>query len=172
MSSRQAGARTPSKVDLRRPVPRGDSTVEFRQEGDEVLVVLGQAFGPKGDSLIGISEVTFDGHPALTLKVRAAGREGLTHISPIHGDSRKSGFVDIDVGTKCELLCPVSGEPLLKLPPVSGDEATDYFALFLTPELSEGAVVGISDVWGHYHSRVVDNFELISAWLESEPGLD
>ena len=34
------------------------------------------------------------------------------------------------------------------------------------PTFSEASVVMISDVWGHYHSRVVDNFELISAWGE------
>jgi hypothetical protein len=25
-------------------------------------------------------------------------------------------------------------------------------------------MVMISDVWGHYHSRIIDDFELISAW--------
>jgi hypothetical protein len=25
-------------------------------------------------------------------------------------------------------------------------------------------MVMVSDVWGHYHSRIVDDFELISAW--------
>jgi hypothetical protein len=30
--------------------------------------------------------------------------------------------------------------------------------------LSQGSMVMISNVWGHYHSRIVDNFELISAW--------
>jgi hypothetical protein len=24
--------------------------------------------------------------------------------------------------------------------------------------------VMVSDVWGHYHSRIIDDFELISAW--------
>ena len=24
--------------------------------------------------------------------------------------------------------------------------------------------MALSDVWGHYHSRIVDNFELLSAW--------
>jgi hypothetical protein len=25
-------------------------------------------------------------------------------------------------------------------------------------------MVMVSDVWGHYHSRIIDDFELISAW--------
>ncbi len=164
-------SRRPSQIHVRSPAPREKSNIELLKHDGQVQVVLGQAFGPKGDNLIGIDDTQFDGHAALTLKVRAAGREGLTHISPIHGDDRKTGFIDIPVGTKCELLCPVSGEVLPKLPPVPGDETTSYYALYLTPELSEGAVVGISDVWGHYHSRVVDNFELISTWLDSEPGV-
>lgn len=161
-----------SPVAVRKPLSRENSNVELETRGSEVRVIVTQAFGPKGDSLIGLSDVTFDGHPALTLKVRAGGREGLTHISPIHGDRRKSGFTDIELGTKCELLCPTSGEPLPELPPVPGDEQTRYRAIYLTPELSEGAMVGISDMWGHYHSRVVDNFELISTWMEAEAKLE
>jgi hypothetical protein len=29
-------------------------------------------------------------------------------------------------------------------------------------------MVMISDVWGHYHSRIIDDFELISAWAAQE----
>jgi hypothetical protein len=25
-------------------------------------------------------------------------------------------------------------------------------------------MVMISDIWGHYHSRIIDDFELISSW--------
>jgi len=152
--------------------PRSDSHVQIAEkQADDVTVILTQAFGPKGDNLIGVSDVTFDGHPALTLLVRTNGKEGQCHLSPIHGDNRKAGFTDIEVGAKCELLCPVSKAPLTKLPDVPSDEGTSYFAIYLTPELSDGAAVGISDVWGHYHSRVVDHFELISAWLSEEPGI-
>ena len=27
-----------------------------------------------------------------------------------------------------------------------------------------GSMVMVSDLWGHYHSRIIDDFELISAW--------
>lgn len=127
-----------------------------------VTVVVTQAFGPKGDALVGISDVTFDGYPAVTLLVQAGGKEGLLHLSPIHGDDRKSGFTDIEPGTRCALLCPVSRQPLDKVTSIEGE--ADYFALYLTPSLSEGSIVAISDVWGHYHSRIIDNFELISLW--------
>lgn len=141
-----------------------DSHVEVREGRDGATIVVTQAFGPRGDSLIGLSDVTFDGCPAVTLLVDAGGRQGLLHLSPIHGDSRKAGFTDIAPGTRCRLLCPVSGQPLDRVPDVSGDLETTYYAIYLTPELSMGSIVAMSDTWGHPHSRIIDNFELISLW--------
>jgi hypothetical protein len=141
-----------------------DSHVSAVEGNDGVMVVVTQAFGPKGDNLIGLRDVTFDGYPALTLLLEAGGRRGEVHLSPIHGDVRKQGFTDIAPGTKCRLLCPVTQLPLDRID-VEGDEATSYFAVYLTPQLSAGSMVAVSDVWGHYHSRIVDNFELISMWL-------
>ena len=62
-----------------------------------VTVVVTQAFGPDGENLID-DKITFDGHPAVTLKVRAGDKEGLVYLSPVHGDRRKSGFTDIPAG--------------------------------------------------------------------------
>ncbi len=137
---------------------------------DGVEIVVTQAFGPRGDDLVGLSDVTFDGHPAVTLKVRAGDREGLVHLSPIHGDRRKAGFTDIAPGTKCELFCPVSGEPLPSAGAVGDGSGAEYRVLYLTPRLDAGAFVCISDVWDHYHSRVVDGFELISSWAADDEG--
>jgi hypothetical protein len=145
-----------------------ESHVLVNEEKGAVTVVVTQAFGPKGDALVGLSDVTFDGFPALTLLVEAGGESGLLHLSPIHGDNRKAGFTDIKPGTRCVLRCPVSRLALDRIPTdddaVEGDSETDYFAIYLTPDLSLGSIVAISDVWGHYHSRIVDNFELISLW--------
>lgn len=145
-----------------------ESHVLVNEEKGAVTVVVTQAFGPKGDALVGLSDVTFDGYPAITLLVEAGGKSGLLHLSPIHGDNRKSGFTDIKPGTRCVLRCPVSRLALDRIPTdddaLEGDRDTDYYALYLTPDLSLGSIVAISDVWGHYHSRIVDNFELISLW--------
>ncbi len=141
-----------------------DSHVDVRESGDGAIIVITQAFGPRGDSLIGLTDVEFDGCPALTLLVDAAGRQGLLHLSPIHGDSRKEGFTDIEPGTRCQLLCPVSKQPLDRVPDVSGDLETIYYAIYLTEQLSMGSIVAMSDIWGHPHSRIIDNFELISLW--------
>jgi hypothetical protein len=141
-----------------------DSHVEVREEREGATIVDTQAFGPRGDSLIGLTDVEFDGCPAVTLLVEAGGRRDLLHLSPIHGDSRKAGFVDIEAGTRCQLFCPVSKQPLDRVPDVSGDLETVYYAIYLTQQLSMGSIVAMSDIWGHPHSRIIDNFELISLW--------
>ena len=43
---------------------------------DDVVVIVTQAYGPQGHNLVGISDVQFDGHPAVTVGIRAGGREG------------------------------------------------------------------------------------------------
>lgn len=139
-----------------------EPSVEVRG-ADDVVVVVTQAYGPRGDNLVGVSDVTFDGHPAVTIRVRGDGREGDVHLSPIHGDSRKQGL-ELPAGTVCELLCPISGQALDKVGDVEDGTGAEYFAIYLTPQLSRGSMVMVSNVWGHYHSRIVDNFELISAW--------
>ena len=134
-----------------------------------VTVVVTQAYGPDGESLMGHSDFAFDGHPAVTVKVRANGREGLVHLSPIHGDRRKAGFTDIPLGSRLELCSPISGKKLDKLGPVDDGSGADYYAIYLTPRLSSGACVMVSDVWGHYHSRIVDDNALISYWARTHP---
>jgi len=162
-----------------RPLPRPTVTGRFKAVtgphvsvtepggGAEVVVIVTQAYGPQGHSVIGISDVKFDGQPAVTLKLRTDGREGLIHLSPIHGDDRKqldASLGELPLGAKCELFCPVSGQPLDLVGEVEDGSGARYFAIYLTPELSRGTMVMISDVWGHYHSRIIDDFELISAW--------
>lgn len=135
-----------------------------------VTVVVTHAYGPAGDELVGISDVVFDDYPAVTVLVRTPdGREGLVHMSPIHGDRRKSGFVDIEPGTKIQILCPVSKRPLDELGPVDDGTGAVYHALYLTKERSDSAVVMITDIWDHYHSRIVDDSALISYWARTHP---
>jgi hypothetical protein len=155
------------------PVDRRNLTITGRHRAvtgqhltveDDVLVIVTQAFGPRGDNLVGLSGVEFDGYPAVTIGIRAAGQEGLFHLSPIHGDGRKARPFEIDPGTRCELFCPVSRQPLDLIGDVEDDSGARYYAIYLTPQLSRGTMLMISDMWGHYHSRIVDEFELISAW--------
>ena len=135
-----------------------------------VTVVVTQAFGPTGESLVGISDVVFDGYPAVTLLVKTDdGQEGLVHLSPIHGDKRKAGRTDLSPDAKLTLFCPVSKQPLDKLGPVDDGSGAHYFAIYLTKRLSKGACVMITDVWDHYHSRIVDDNAVVSYWSRTHP---
>jgi hypothetical protein len=132
---------------------------------DGVTLVVTQAFGPGGDNLVGFSDVRFNGHPAITVLLRTPeGREGLVHLSPIHGDTRKQGFTDIAPGTRCALLCPVTRRPLERLGPVDDGSGAVYHALYLTPRRSSGHAIALSDIWGHFNSRLVDDEAVISYW--------
>ena len=134
---------------------------------DGVFVIVTQAFGPTGASLVGLSDVAFDGFPAVTLRVQAAGRDELVHLSPFHGDRRKVGLEGLAPGTVCRLLCPVSGQPLEK---IRHDETTgvEFFAIYLTPKLSQGEMVALSNRWDDYQSHIIDHFEIISAWAPKD----
>ncbi len=147
--------------------PEGEGAKALNFEGD-VTIVVSQAFGPTGENLVGVSDVTFDGFPALSLLVRSGDREDMVHLSPIHGDGRKQGFEGLAPGSKCELLCPVSKKPLDRIGKVVDDGDAEYFAIYLTPKLDRGSTIYVSDVWGHHHSRIVDNNELISYWAAAE----
>lgn len=138
---------------------------------DDVVIVVTQAFCPKGHNVVGVSDQLFDEHPAVTLRVRADGREGLVHLSPVHGDPRKTGFTDIPLGSKCAVSCPVCDTPLDEVGDVDDGSGAQYYALYLTPRLADGAFVAVSDTWGHYHSRIVDDTELISYWAANHPDL-
>lgn len=137
-------------------------------EDDGVTIIVTQCFGPTGESLVGISDVKFDGWPAVSVGVRKAdGTSGVVHLSPIHGDPRKETELEIATGDRCELYCPVSDEPLDKVGEVEDGSGASYYALYLTPKLDKGAMVMVSDIWGHYHSRIVDDMELISYWART-----
>lgn len=139
--------------------------VAIDESGDGVTIVVTQVFGPKGDNLVGIRNIQFDGHPAVTVLVRTEdGLEGEVHLSPIHGDARKDVLLNIKPGAKLELLCPVSKEPLPIVGEIEDGNGATYRALYLTEKLEEGAVVLISDVWGHFESRIIDEMELLSHW--------
>jgi hypothetical protein len=151
-----------SQVDRSPADPRGRPA-----PSDNVTLVVTQAFGPGGDNLVGLSEVRFNGHPAITVLVRTPeGREGIVHLSPIHGDTRRQGFTDIAPGTRCTLLCPVTRRPLEPLGAVGDGSGAVYHALYLTPQLSRGHAIAISDIWGHFNSRLVDDEAVISYWAQ------
>ncbi|WP_257463233.1 hypothetical protein [Archangium lipolyticum] len=149
-----------------RDIPEKHESIQPIDE--KVTLVVTQAFGPGGHNLVGFSDVKFNNHPAVSLLVRTPdGREGIVHLSPIHGDKRKVGFTDITPGTRCTLLCPVTKRPLEKLGPVDDGSGAEYYALYLTPKLSKGHAVAVTDMWDHFHSRIVDDEAVISYWAQT-----
>ena len=78
---------------------------------------------------------------------------------------------DIPNGTRCRLFCPVSKAPLRRVPDLESTSGAHYYGLYLTPRLADSEMVVISDIWGHYHSRIVDNFEIISSWVAAQEEL-
>ena len=61
--------------------------------------------------------------------------------------------------------------PVAEVAPIEDGSGATYYAIYLTPKLEKGAMVAISDTWGHYHSRIVDEDELISYWTANHPDL-
>lgn len=154
-----------SRVDVENlTVSGGRQSSENISVREEVVVIINQAYGPNGDKLIGGGGVTFDGFPAITVFVKGGGLEGLVHLSPIHGDHRKEGLT-LPSGTKCELFCPVSREPLVKID-MGGDGEVEYYAIYLSEKLSPSSAVYLSDRWDDHSSRVIDNDELISSYFK------
>jgi len=134
---------------------------------EESIIIVNEAYDGNGHDVVGYSEEKFSGYPAVSVGVRAGDREGIVHLSPIHGDIRKRGFTDIENGTKVELFCPVCEELLDKVGDVEDGSGASYYALYLTGKRDHGAMVMISDVWGHYHSRVIDDMDVISYWAKT-----
>ncbi|MCA9540107.1 MAG: hypothetical protein KC620_14515 [Myxococcales bacterium] len=139
---------------------------------DGVQIIVHKLYGPCGHDLVGISDASFDGHSAITVGVRLPdGRDGKVNLSPIHGDDRKSGMTDIEAGTVLELYCPVCKKSLERIEDIPDQHGASYYALYRTPALSQGAMVLLSNVWGHYHSRVIDEFEVISSFADLDDAL-
>ncbi len=134
------------------------------ESADSVIVVVTQVFGAEGDDIMEASTVKFDDMPGVPVLVQADGREEIVHLSPFHGDPRKVGMEGLAPGTKCTLLCPVSRTRLERVGTVGGDSDADLYALYLTTRMSDGECIMLSDVWDDFHSRIIDNFELISSW--------
>ncbi len=139
---------------------------ETRVSMEGVLVVLTQAFCPKGHDLIAESTVSFDGHPGISLKVSDGKTEDTVVCSAIHGDARKAHSTAIRIGTKLSIQCPTCGTELDVLLPCSCGKG-ELVNLYLTPDLTDGQVAAVCNVWGCKRSRVIDNWQIISQFVEA-----
>ena len=126
---------------------------------DGVAIIVTQAFCSEGHSLMGISDVKFDGYPAVSVRVVTDTQDGLVHLSPLYGDARKACDLSIARGERCKIFCPVGDHPL---DCVGHDEQSGvgYYAIYLTSRLGEGELVAVSDLWDDFDSRLLDNVDM------------
>jgi len=134
----------------------------------DVQVVITQAFCPNGHNLVGRSDAMFDGYPGIAVFVVTPEWSGEVVLSPIHGDHAKIGMPrSVPDGTRSVLKCPECEVELPKLTRCGCARGGELVAVFLRPDCNEGDVIGICNVLGCYRSRVLDNFEILSEFVEN-----
>jgi hypothetical protein len=138
---------------------------------DDVFIVVTQAFCPNGHNVIdeATSEL-FDGYPGIRLKVAHGTQSGEVHLSPFHGDESKRGKTDWEPGTRLEVRCPICDVPLPSIAKCRCDTGNgqegELIKLFLSPALNDSHVMALCNVWGCRHSRTIDNWQLISEFID------
>lgn len=136
---------------------------------DEALVVVTRAFDHQGNSLITEDNPTFAGFPGVRVRVRFGDTTEDVTLSPIHGHHSRVGGDNIPVGTKCSVRSSAVNEELLAYAPCQCGLGT-LRAIFLNPDPATAGVAAICDVWGCQRSRIVDEWEILSEFVDSTPG--
>ena len=135
---------------------------------DNVIIVVTQAFCPKGHNLIYRDDIHFDGYKGISLWVSDGKKEGEVILSPIHGDHRKVTDVIYKTGTKLTIACPHCKTPLPTVGKCKCEWGGDYVKIYLTPKLEDKHIIAVCDIWGCPNSRVIDNFHIISEYIEED----
>jgi hypothetical protein len=145
------------------PLPSKKTRIK---ELDDVVIQVTQVFCPNGHNLVRNRRQLFDGSPGISLWVSDGNTEGTVILSPYHGDSSRKSKVTFKEGTRVKVSCPVCKAELPKLGPCVCEGGGDLFMLYLTPELDDGRVVALCNVWGCHRSKVFDQAQLLSAYLQ------
>ncbi|MBN2725181.1 MAG: hypothetical protein JXR95_14040 [Deltaproteobacteria bacterium] len=133
---------------------------------EDVYIIVTKAFCPNGHNLIGNGGHTFDGYPGIKLKVSSDSTEGYLEVSPFHGDHRRHG-VSFENGEKVKIMCPECESEF----PVLGKcncQKGHLHTIYLTEKLSETHMIAVCDQWGCYLSRVIDDNDLFSEFIDDE----
>ncbi len=131
---------------------------------DDVLMFITQAFCPNGHNLVAGSSVYFEGHPGISLLLSDGTHDDLVVLSPVHGDRRKACSLSFRLGARLRLMCSQCQCELDMLFPCSCGKG-ELVSLYLTPEQNEGNVAAICNVWGCPRSRIIDNWQIISEFV-------
>ncbi len=152
---------------LRQPSRERLATVDKVSVVDDLLIVMTQAFCHHGHPLVTPDNPRFDGFPGVRVRVKALGAVQDVILSPIHGHHDRRGGEGLPDHVKCEVRCPTCSESL----PVYNDcpcGVGQLRTIFLTPERADAHVAAICDVWGCHRSRVMDEFEILSEFVDLE----
>jgi hypothetical protein len=135
---------------------------------DSVYVVVAQAFCPNGHNLVSDDNEKFDGYPGIKIRLEAEGEVGEVVLSPFHGDDSKRGRTDWPIGTRFVLKCPVCEVVLPKLARCRCEHNGDLIKLYLTPKITDSNLVAVCNIWGCRRSRTIDNWQIISEYLDGQ----
>ncbi|MBU1410537.1 MAG: hypothetical protein CVU65_08345 [Deltaproteobacteria bacterium HGW-Deltaproteobacteria-22] len=132
---------------------------------EDVYIIVTQAFCPNGHNLVGHGTHSFDGYPGICLLVQDQDQQGMVELSPFHGDHQKFGPAFAD-GHKVKVLCPVCKAEFEVIGKCTCDEG-ELRSIYLSPKRQTAHQMAVCDVWGCYHSRVIDNNEIFSEFVDS-----
>lgn len=137
------------------------------KEGQQVVIVT-QAYGPDGESLMDESEHRFSGERGIRVRVRQGELEADVILSPFFGDPSKKCEATFVTGQRCELYSPATGRALDRLPEMQTDEGGHYYAIYLSNKLQNGELVAINDIWNNPHSRLMSEGDMLMMLIEHE----
>lgn len=136
-------------------------------DGNQVIIVT-QAYGPNGESLMDDGDYRFSGERGVKLHVKQGELEDDVILSPFFGDPSKVHDTEFVDGERCQLFCASSGKPLKEIPELRSEDGARYFAVYLTEKLNDGEVVAVNDIWGNSSSRIMSEGEMLSMLAELE----
>ena len=135
---------------------------------DEVYILITQAFCPNGHSLIEEGENLFDDHPGVKVILESESGKGEVILSPFQGDATKKGKTDWKSGEKVTMMCPTCKEALPKLASCKCSDDGELMKVYLTADISDSHVVGVCNIWGCQRSRTINNWQIISEYLDGQ----
>ncbi len=139
---------------------------------DDVFILVTQAFCPNGHNLVNEGNKDFDGYPGIKLALKFEGKSESVCLSPFHGDASKKGTVDWEDGSKLAITCPHCDVPFPVIASckcgLKPDMEGDLIKLYLSPSLNDSHILALCNVWGCRRSRTIDNWNIISEFLDGQ----
>lgn len=142
-------------------IPISQRKPRTKKSEDKIRYVIGEAFCPKGCSLI-TNEHPINGFPGLFIGFRRIGVEGKLVISAIEGDFDKillSG--NLEKGVKDELFCPYCGTLFEKLVNCNCTPEAEMVVIGLTPKLDFNDAITFCNVTGCHNGTFVKSGDAI-----------